>query len=112
MIPCAWLNRIGPEVGSTTIRHRQKGSTADRDLNIYPKYSFLYDQALAIKAFLAAGRVQTARDVADAVLATGAGSGSYFNERAAGHALMGDGTARHRCRKRRLLVTMPGLAWR
>ena len=69
-------------------------SVADRDLNIYPSRAFLYDQALTIKALVAAGDLPTARDVADAILATGAGNGSYFNERTAGHVLNGDGTAR------------------
>jgi hypothetical protein len=69
-----------------------KGSVADRDLNVYPKTVYLYDQALTIKALLAIGRFQTACDLADAIMVTGVG-GSYFNERVAGHVLQGDGTA-------------------
>lgn len=67
-------------------------TVAYRDLEIYPKAAYLYDQALTIKALLAASRFQTAGDLADATIATGAGGGSYFNERAAGHVLKGDGT--------------------
>ena len=70
------------------------GSTEERDLTIYPGRAFLYDQALVIKALLRAGDVQPARDVADAILSAGAGDGSYYNERTAGHVLKGDGTPR------------------
>src|SRR5207244_5074631 len=66
--------------------------------NVYPSRSFLYDNSLVIKAMLATGDAtarQTARDLADAILATAPdGTAGYFNQRASGHALLGDGTPR------------------
>jgi hypothetical protein len=70
---------------------------ADRDLNVYPHDSYLYDNALTIVALAAsgqAGALQAAQDDAHAILQTGAGDGSFFNVRASGHVLQGDGTAR------------------
>ena len=83
--PAGWVSD-NPEPAPGTIQ--------ERDLKIYPARTYLYDQALAIKALVTAGVLQTAHDVADAIIATGTDDGSYFNERSAGHVLNGDGTPR------------------
>jgi hypothetical protein len=72
-------------------------SQAERDVSIYPNRSFLYDNALVIKALWATGDVAaraTARQVADAIVATVRPDGSYYNQRNAGHALLHDGLPR------------------
>jgi len=70
----------------------------DRDLNVYPYYSFLYDNALTIIALTASRQktaLQAAENVADGILATGGnGDGSWFNQLTTGHILQGDCTAR------------------
>ena len=51
----------------------EPGSTADRDVNVYPQRSFLYDNALAIQSLWATGDAAArtaARELADAVAAT------------------------------------------
>lgn len=77
-----------------------------RDLNIYPNRSSLYDNALAIKALLADGGAkarQAALDLADTLVATARSDGSHFNNRAAGHVFLGDGSQRAPADQRRTL---------
>jgi hypothetical protein len=72
-------------------------SQAVRDVSIYPNRSFLYDNALVIKALWATGDAAaraTARQIADALVATVRPDGSYYNQRNAGHALLRDGSPR------------------
>lgn len=72
-------------------------SQAERDVTIYPNRSFLYDNALTIKALWATGDTAaraTARQIADAIIATARPDGSYYNQRNAGHALLRDGSPR------------------
>jgi hypothetical protein len=75
------------------------GNTSlDRDATVYPNFSFLYDDALAVKVLYATGDTgaqQTALALTDALLATGGdGSAGYFSQLTAGHVLLGNGTAR------------------
>ncbi|NUQ66041.1 MAG: hypothetical protein HUU20_26570 [Pirellulales bacterium] len=77
-----------------------------RDLNIYPTRSFLYDNALAIKALLAGEDPiarQAALDIADALVATARPDGSHHNNRAPGHVLNGDGSPRPAVDQKRTL---------
>lgn len=73
-------------------------SPQGRDNAIYPNRSFLYDDALAIKALLTdsdPASVQTARDIANAILATAPnGQNGYANTWNSGHILLGDGSVR------------------
>jgi hypothetical protein len=72
-------------------------SQAVRDVSIYPNRSFLYDNALAIKALWATGDAAartTARQIAEAIVAMVRPDGSYYNQRNAGHALLRDGSSR------------------
>jgi probable HAF family extracellular repeat protein len=71
------------------------------DYNVYPNRSFLYDNALAIKALWATGDAAAqaaAQSLADAVIATELttlpAKGSYYNDRISGPALARDGTPR------------------
>lgn len=68
-----------------------------RDLFFYPNRSQLYDNALAILAFVASGdpaSVAVARNVADALLAAARVDGSIDNSRNCGHVLLGNGKPR------------------
>jgi hypothetical protein len=77
-----------------------------RDVWIYPYRAFLYDNALGIKALLATGdpaAQQTAREIADALIATQRSDGSYYNGQISGHVLNGDGTPRTALTKQQTL---------
>ena len=72
-------------------------ASSGADYNVYPNRSFLYDNALAIKALWATGDAVArgmAQSLADALMKTGLASGSYYNVRSSGPALAGDGTPR------------------
>jgi hypothetical protein len=73
-------------------------TTLDRDISVYPNFSSLYDNALAIKVLYATGDTgaqQLALSMTDALLATGGnGSNGYFSQLTAGHALLGAGVPR------------------
>jgi len=72
-------------------------SQAVRDVSIYPNRSFLYDNALVIKALWATGDAAaraTARQIADAIVATVRPDGAYYNQRNVGHALLRDDSPR------------------
>ncbi len=69
--------------------------TAYRDAKIYPNRSYLYDNALAIKALLAGGYQSVAMNIADGWIATATDCTQGFpNEPNSGHTLLSDGTAR------------------
>ena len=73
-------------------------SPAGRDVNVYPNYSFLYDEALTIMALWATGdaRARTeAQQLADALATTVQSDGSYYNQRNSGHLFNADGTLRN-----------------
>ena len=66
----------------------------DPEVTVYANRSFLYDNALTIKALLLTGDAQgqeMAVDVAQAILATGFGDGSFRNDLGSGHVLDGTG---------------------
>ncbi len=68
-----------------------------RDTSVYPAFSALYDNALAIIALLATGDAEsraTALQITDALIATADTDGSYLNQRYSGHVFQGDNVLR------------------
>jgi hypothetical protein len=89
------LRGIQSYVANWADKNSDPNTPAGRDANLYPNHSYLYDNALAIEALLAAGNPGVAMNVADARMATATDCTSGFaNQINSGHTLLSDGSAR------------------
>jgi hypothetical protein len=89
------LRGIQSYIAKWADKNSDPNSPAGRDANIYPNRSYLYDNALAIKALLAGGYPSVAMNIADGRMATAADCTNGFpNELNSGHTLLVDGSPR------------------